>query len=454
MNLLFRAAAVAALLLPLAVAPATAQDYRYGLGIYGGGMWFSNFNRDADDIIIFDDGVELLVDADRLRLRDSWVAGAQAESWFGNGRFGARLNAAYSETDWRRRGDLLDDFFDFDLDFLDRDVNVWFGDLDLMVRILNPEPDRVWAPFVAVGAGFVHYNPAGRFLVDDVLFPFAAATFDGESQTEFAGVFGLGTDILPRMRGPVRLGFRVEAMDHVAFNSPLRRIEFDPFEDEFEIGDRFGAVHHVRLTAGIHLLGGRLFPPPVVVLPPAPPPAPPAPPAPPPPAEEALTICIIDANAPGWIREVSAVYVPAAGDTLTVVNGDRVAFRTAYPTNAPTYVRNADWFVAGQPLTMVVANQRYEYVTFGATRIIEPEDLAFLGTLQGVPVFAPRAEVASIMPALSQAHATSQDLPTIMAANTQLRNAIGQLNVVYVPYDIGCAFVPLQRIEEVLKVRG
>lgn len=142
------------------------------------------------------------------------------------------------------------------------------------------------------------------------------------------------------------------------------------------------------------------------------------------------------------------------GDTLVTMNGQRVDIHTAYPANAPTYVRNADWFVAGQPLTMMVANRRYEYVTFGSTRIIEPEDLTFLGTVQGVPVFASRAEVASIAGTLSQLHATQRDLATIMQTNTEVRNVVSALDVVYVPYDIGCAFVPMQRIEEVLKVRG
>lgn len=448
MNLLFRAAAVAALLLPLAVAPATAQNYRYAFGIYGGGVWFSNFNRGADTFIIDDDFI--IIGDNDVRLRDGAIGGIQAEAWFGNGRVGARLNGAYTAQEWRRRGSLFDDIFDFDV--LDRDVNVWFGDLDLMVRLLRPDPDRVWAPYAAVGLGFVHYNPAGRFF--DPIFPFADAFFPGESQTQFAGVFGLGTDILPRMRGPVRVGFRVEAMDHVAFESPLRRLRIDDDGDIILDGDRFGAVHHVRLTAGVHLQGGTLFPPPVVVLPPAPPPAPPPPPPPPPPEEVALTICIVDPSVPGYLRETAAVYVPSMGDTLVTMNGQRVDIHTAYPANAPTYVRNADWFVAGQPLTMMVANRRYEYVTFGSTRIIEPEDLTFLGTVQGVPVFASRAEVASIAGTLSQLHATQRDLATIMQTNTEVRNVVSALDVVYVPYDIGCAFVPMQRIEEVLKVRG
>ena len=48
MNLLLRAAAAAALLLPLAVAPATAQNYRGAWTLYGGGVWFSDLNNNGD----------------------------------------------------------------------------------------------------------------------------------------------------------------------------------------------------------------------------------------------------------------------------------------------------------------------------------------------------------------------------------------------------------------------
>src|SRR5690606_1367272 len=161
------------------------------------------------------------------------------------------------------------------------------------VRLLKPRRDRTFAPYIALGLGVVHYNPAGD--VGDIVFPTANAIFPGETETEFAGVFGLGTDVLPNWRlGGARLGLRFELMDHYAFNSPLEPI----------VGDDFDGVHHLRLTGGLHVLGGRLFPEPVAILPPAPPPAPPPPP--PPPAEEALTICVVDLDAPGGIREVSA----------------------------------------------------------------------------------------------------------------------------------------------------
>src|SRR5690606_20993166 len=48
MHLLLRAAVTAAILLPLAVAPVSAQNCRGAFGIYGGGVWFSDLNDNGD----------------------------------------------------------------------------------------------------------------------------------------------------------------------------------------------------------------------------------------------------------------------------------------------------------------------------------------------------------------------------------------------------------------------
>src|SRR5690606_16514356 len=124
MHLLHRAAATAALLLPLAVAPVTAQDYRGALGIYGGGVWFSDFNNDGDIDLNnrffngnnnFFNGFPL-GRAD-LKLDAGWIVGAQGDLYFGNGRLGARLNFGYTERPIDVDGIILtvfdenDDFF-------------------------------------------------------------------------------------------------------------------------------------------------------------------------------------------------------------------------------------------------------------------------------------------------------------------------------------------------------
>lgn len=479
MHLLLRAAATAAILLPLAVAPVSAQNYRGAFGIYGGGVWFSDLNDNGDfrfNDFFFDDGFIddngfivdeffLLDRAADLSLGSGWIVGSQLEYWFGNGRFGLRANGSYTERPFDLDldffngiidGDIIDDDVIFDFGFDDEfgDVNVWFADGDLMFRILRPERNRTFAPYLTLGAGAVIYNPAGSA---PIIIPPANAIigdaslvdidddddFDifevgsGNSETEFALVFGIGTDILPAgfRLGSLPLGLRLELVDHYTFDSPAEPI----------LGDDFDGVHNVRLTAGVHALFGRLFPEPVAVV--TPPPAPPPPP--PPPAEEAVTVCIIDPQT-GEIREIQAVYMPSTGDTLVQMNGQRVDIGTAYPTTAPVYARNASWFVAGQPLAFDVNGQRYEWVTFGGTRIIDPDDLVLLGRVNGLPVYADADDVASVRARLNGVG----ELDMMLERDEELREVVDDLDVVYVAVDINCVFQPLRRLEEVRKVRG
>ena len=476
MHLLLRAAATAAILLPLAVAPVSAQNYRGAFGIYGGGVWFSDLNNDGDfiidgvlfdpdfdDIIIVDDFF-LLDRAADLSLDAGWIVGTQLEYWFGNGRFGLRANGSYTERPFDLDRSFLDgiivdddddiivDFFRFDDKF--GDVNVWFIDGDLMFRLLRPERNRTFAPYLTLGAGAVIYNPAGS---RPVIIPPANAIigdaslvdidddgdFDlfevgsGNSETEFALVFGIGTDILPAgfRIGRLPLGLRLELVDHYTFDSPAQPI----------IGDDFDGVHNVRLTAGVHALFGRLFPEPVAVV--TPPPAPPPPP--PPPAEEAITVCVVDPQS-AQLREIQAVYRPSTGDTLVQMNGQRVDISTAYPTTAPVYARNASWFVTGQPLSFTVMGQRYEWVTFGGTRIIDPDDLVLLGRVNGLPVYADADDVAAVRARLNG----MAELDDMLERDAELRDVVNDLDVVYVAVDINCVFQPLRRLEEVRKVRG
>ena len=291
-------------------------------------------------------------------------------------------------------------------------------------------------PYLTAGLGAVIYNLAGD---DDFVFPQANSIWPGDEQTEFAGVFGIGADIIPSRSTPIAI--RLEVVDHLVFDSPV-----DPI-----IGDDFDAVHNVRGTVGVHALLGRVFPPPVAVLPPPPPPAPPAPP--PPPAEEAIRVCIIDPTAPSMLRTVDALYVPTTRDTLVVVNGQRVELReTLQPVLT---ARDASWFIAGQPLAWTVDGMRSEFVPFGTARVIEPQDLTFLGTLNGLPVFADSRDVSGIRGDLMSAQRTQTDLGMLMDMDDDIRDAIMDLDVLYVPLEsVGCVFQPLQRVEEVRKVRG
>ena len=485
MNLLLRAAAAAALLLPLAVAPATAQNYRGAFGIYGGGVWFSDVNRNGDfnildfdvdgdfidgdfifvgdDFILIDNGFFGILSNFDLTLDEGWIAGAQGEYWFGNGRFGLRANAAYTERPFQldvpgilgglvviENGGMIIDGEVIDgpviinqallnggNSFTFGDVNTWFFDGNLMIRLLRPERDRTWAPFVNLGAGVVHYNPAGE---PDVVIPAANAVFNNPA-TRFAGVVGLGTDILPGWRmGRTPLFMRLEVADHIAFDSPADRLIG---------GDDYDAVHNVRLTLGLHAGFGELFPEAPVAV--APPPAPPAPPAPP--REEAITVCVIDPALPAGISNVNAIYVPASRDTLVTVEGQRVPLEMA--TRGVMTASQANWYIQGQPLEIEVNNMSSEFVTYGGARVVQPGDLVHLGNIDGLPVYADAMDVGTMRNDIETMRRRGADLEDILESRSDLRAAFDDIEVLYVPVDaVGCVVQPLRRVEEVRKVRG
>src|SRR5690606_38123632 len=150
------------------------------------------------------------------------------------------------------------------------------------------------------------------------------------------------------------------------------------------------------------------------------------PPPPPPPAEEAITVCVVDPQS-AQLREIQAVYRPSKGNTLVQMNGQRVDISTAYPTTAPVYARNASRFVTGQPLSFTVMGQRYEWVTFGGTRIIDPDDLVLLGRVNGLPVYADADDVAAVRARLNG----MAELDDMLERDAELRDVVNDLDVVY-----------------------
>ena len=78
-----------------------------------------------------------------------------------------------------------------------------------------------------------------------------------------------------------------------------------------------------------------------------------------------------------------------------------------------------------------------------------PESLVFLGTVNGVPVYADVDEAASFRAQL-QAQ-TNRDLTAILA-NRALRDEIDDVRTLYVPLRAtGCVFQPVLRQEPVRK---
>ena len=139
-------------------------------------------------------------------------------------------------------------------------------------------------------------------------------------------------------------------------------------------------------------------------------------------------------------------------DTVITVNGSDRPFRESIGN--VMVASNADWYVRGQPLTMNIGNQKVEFATYGSARTIEASELAFLGTVSGVPVYADRDEVADVIEELNELNRaqSGRDLGKILEEHKDLRQDLDDVKVVYVPlYATGCVFQGVQRQEEVRK---
>lgn len=116
----------------LLAGPLSGQDHQSAIGLAVGGSMHGDLTPGIDPGVQFKPG---------------WVAGLQAEYWFGEGRLGVRASSLYTQ----RR--------------LDTDAwaayNVFMNDVDLMVRLLDPDYRRTYFPFVAVGLGATHYAGVG-----------------------------------------------------------------------------------------------------------------------------------------------------------------------------------------------------------------------------------------------------------------------------------------------------
>jgi hypothetical protein len=196
---------VAALAVLISAAPAAAQTHKAAISLFGGGATYSNLASGSGSTI---------------RLQNGWLTGGQLEIPFG--RLGLRLNGSYTD-----RPLLVDSPVD---------LNVFTVDLDVMMRLLPPAPDRLFSPYVALGAGAAIFK----------LGPSASNTgvqISGGGSVQRPTVMGaLGTDI---GSGPV--AFRVELSDIMQLHSPLLDGS----------GSAYGPVHHVAASAGVSFRLGR-----------------------------------------------------------------------------------------------------------------------------------------------------------------------------------------------------
>jgi hypothetical protein len=198
----------------LGASPAAAQDYDGSVGYGAGGIWFSDFNAGSG-------GTPLTMDP-------GWVTAAHIENWVDRGRFGGRINVAFTQRP-------LDTTVD------QRDISSWLVGGDLLLRMLSPSPGRSVAPFIGAGVGFASYG-LGRG--QPVAFPDERAQYSGEDSRRFTVSGAFGFDILPSFTiFGTPSGFRLEIIDHMALDSPFTRVPSGSFDP----------VHNIRVT--LSLLG-------------------------------------------------------------------------------------------------------------------------------------------------------------------------------------------------------
>jgi opacity protein-like surface antigen len=449
MNMLGRVAITTAVLMPMVAAPVTAQNYRWDIGVNGGYSWYSSM-LDDDEL-----GFPESADIDAVRFQSGWLLGGQLGFW-ARPNIGLRVNGTYADRP------LVADNVDADLI---SSVNLWSGSMDLLWRFAQPNIDWMGTevlPYLALGLGAKWINPAGDSFAcidpddDDPVFcgPFqvtdgatVAGPYGVPEQTRLMGLVGLGTDV----RLSPNFGLRLELNDRIY---KPRVYALDAETRAFQ-GESVGnTIHEIAGQVGLHLLMGLERAPVVSVVPaPAPPPAPVPTPAPEP-IEEAVAVCVIDPTVSSGLRMQDAYYRPATRDTVVMVNGARVPLHNA--VGSVMVVRDADWYVRGEPLVLRVGNERFEYVSYQGARRIEPSDLAYLGTINGYPVYADRDEIADVADALADARDADRtgDLGRILEARRDLRAEINDVEYLYVPVEsTGCVFQALQPMAPVLKGR-
>jgi len=163
------------------------------------------------------------------------------------------------------------------------------------------------------------------------------------------------------------------------------------------------------------------------------------------------------------LRTIEAVRMIDENRVYVTRNGQRTPFETAYPANAPIYARNANWYMADQPLVVdletdpkvaVGQRNRIELVQFGSAGQIAPTDLVFVGTINGSPIYARRTEVAPFMARLQPRLSGNADLAMILRSDAQLAQDFGAVRTYYLAVEPNCVFHPVSVTHFVRRTRG
>lgn len=444
MKLASKAVLLGALMLPMAAAPASAQSWKWDLGLGGGYAWYRSFLDNTNAPALGED--------DKVKFNKGGFGAAQLTFW-PSSRLGVRINGTYADSDVQS---------DDDVTYIES-VNLWSGTADLMFRFKRPAEEFAGMevlPYFALGAGLKWMNGAEDQQTctdteENETFnctPFQVGATGGANTRRFAlaesnnlmGLVGLGAD----WRFARSLSLRTEIGDRIwdARVNPLVGTTNNTAAGDTDTSDD---IHEVYGQVTLNFLFGVARPPVVAVAPPAPAPEPVA--VTPTVRRDAVSVCVIDPTAPGGIRMQSA-FVVEGRDTVITVSGSDRPFRES--VGNVMVASNADWYVRGQPLSMTVGTQKVEFATYQQPRVVDAGDVAFLGTVNGVPVYADKDDVQDVIEELNELNRAQRgtDLGKLLEEHKDLREDLEDVKVIYVPlYASGCVFQAVQRQEEVRK---
>jgi opacity protein-like surface antigen len=466
MEIFRKAALTMAFALPLGAVPLTAQVYHWDATAFGGYSWLTGKVLDrADFDFLFDNDVDVL-DNDHVNLGNGGMFGGQLGYWFNN-RWGLRGNFAYTNSDVEARRFV---FNGDPFDLFDHNVNLYGLTGDLMVRLNTPRTrwdGFEWLPYVALGIGAQWVSPGGTdfriidddfdTIIDDDLIdddrdgtdaiPIrCSAILDRcavlEQSTRFTGLAAIGMDF----RFTPSFGLRLEAGDRI-WEAPVKEVFVDPDFPFFfvESRDLGNTINQLYVTLGATFMFGFEHPPVrAAAVPPRP--APPPPPPPPPPSTEQISVCVVDPTSAEGVRMITATRNLTTGDTTVNKNGTTMSLSSALG-NVPV-AGNATWYIRGAPLTLGMGPKPLQFTPVGGERHIEASQLAYLGTVDGMPVFADRNTVAPGLTNLGP----NTDLNRLLTESADARKAFESVSVLYVPTQpSGCAFTAVQKVQEVRK---
>jgi hypothetical protein len=453
MKLFRKVAILGALMVPVATVPASAQSWKWDWNINAG---YSFFNEILEGV---DAGMTAGENKD-VKFKSGGLLGTQLTFW-PSSRIGIRANGTYADRplvtdDWTISSPAGSGI---------ENINLWSASGDLLFRFAKPDDEfegMEILPYIAVGLGAKWHNGAGdNYTCVDTdgegsactPFTLTGGTAPGNNfalaeASTLMGLVGFGAD----WRFARSVALRTEIGDRI-WDPRLQRVVVPATGTIYTLGDgdedMGSTIHEFYGQVGLSFLFGVDRPEVVAVV------APPAPvePAPVTPtvSREAMSVCVVDPTAPNGLRMQDA-YLVGGRDTVVVAGGSDRPFSTSIG-NVST-AANADWYVRGQPLTIRTGATSLEYASYGSARIIESGDLAYVGMVNGMPVYADRNEVADINDELMELRRTrpGTDLGVLLAENRVLRDEIDDVQVLYVPMSpSGCVFQAVQIQEQVRK---